>query len=403
MTGPLANIRVLDLSRILAGPLCCQLLADLGADVVKVERPGAGDDTRHWGPPFVDGDGPSAYYLSCNRNKRSLTLDLEHAAARPLLEALIRRADVLVENFLPKDLEKFGLTPQRLAEINPRLVTCSISGYGRTGTLAQVPGYDLVVQATSGLMAITGETDGAPMKVGVAMSDIITGLYAAISTLAGLRARDQGAERQHFDLALADCTLASLVNVAQSTMVTREAPRRWGNAHPQIVPYEVFATADGHLVLGIGNDRQWADFCAAVERPAWARDPRYATNPARVVHRDVLVPEVARLMSERTNAQWQAMLSAARVPHAPVLGVDRAIDDPQTAARQMVVEVDDSAGHRYRLLTTPIHWPGRDVSQTQPPPALGEHNRAVLRDWLSFDDAELAQVEGSGALGSVTH
>ncbi|HEV3005733.1 MAG TPA: CoA transferase, partial [Pirellulales bacterium] len=272
---PLAGLKVLDLSRVLAGPVCTQLLADLGADVVKVERPGAGDDTRQWGPPFLDGDGPSGYYLSCNRGKRSLALDLNHPEGREVADDLIRRADVLVENFLPDSLARLGLGPERLKQLNPKLVSCSISGYGRTGPLAAVPGYDLMMQASAGIMSITGEPEGAPMKVGVAISDVLTGLYAAASVLAGLYANlaqsaddggPQSSQAWAFDLALADCTLASLVNVVQGTLLTGERPQRWGNAHPQIVPYEVFATSDGHIVLAVGADRQWERFCLAVGR-----------------------------------------------------------------------------------------------------------------------------------------
>lgn len=302
---PLTGLRVLDLSRILAGPVCTQLLADLGADVVKVERPGLGDDTRQWGPPFLAA-GESGYFLSCNRGKRSLALDLHHAEARGVLEELVRRADVLIENFLPDSLARLGLGPERLAKLNPKLVSCSISAFGRSGPLATAPGYDLMIQAGSGLMAITGEPDGAPMKVGVAISDVITGLYAATSVLAGVYARGQGKAGMAFDLALADCTLASLVNVAQSTLLTGQPPRRYGNAHPQIVPYEVFATADGHLALAIGADRQWQRFCAAVGRDGWAADARFATNPDRVKYRDALIPLVADLMLGHRRSRGRA-------------------------------------------------------------------------------------------------
>ena len=338
--APLAGLKVLDLSRVLAGPVCTQLLADLGADVVKIERPGVGDDTRQWGPPFLGGDGPSAYYLSCNRGKRSLALDLKNPASRDVLDDLVRQADVLVENFLPDQLVQFGLLPERLAELNPHLVSCSISGFGRTGPLADVPGYDLMTQASSGLMSITGERDGPPLKVGVAMSDVITGLYAAIAALAGLHARSRGRPGRAFDLALADCTLASLVNVAQSSLVTGGRPLRWGNSHPQIVPYGSFETADGFLVIGIGNDAQWRKFCAGVGHGDWADDLRFATNPARIAHRDELLALVNPLVRERTTHHWQELLSEIGVPHGPVLPVDQALAQPQVAAR------DDSAGRR---------------------------------------------------------
>jgi crotonobetainyl-CoA:carnitine CoA-transferase CaiB-like acyl-CoA transferase len=388
---------VLDLSRVLAGPVCTQLLADLGADVVKVERPGEGDDTRQWGPPFLEG-GPSGYYLSCNRGKRSLALDLHHPAARPVLDDLLRRADALVENFLPDSLAKLGLSPDRLREVNPRLVTCSISGYGRTGAAAGLPGYDLVMQASSGIMSITGEPAGAPMKVGVAITDVITGLYAAASLLAGLYGRQQGGPCLNFDLALADCTLASLVNVAQATLLTGERPRRWGNAHPQIVPYEAFATADGHLVLAVGADRQWQRFCQAVGKNEWATDERFRTNPARVQHRDALIALLRPLFAEQTDAAWQALLTKAEVPHSRVLPLDEVLRSPQAAARQMVLPVRDAAGREYKLLGGAVHWQDEPPRQAVAPPELGQHTDEILRDWLSYGQERIDELRRARAV-----
>ena len=316
----LSGIRVLDLSRVLAGPFCCQLLADLGADIVKVERPGTGDDTRQWGPPFLGEGGPSAYYLSCNRGKRSLALDLRGRNRGRCSTIWFRAADVLVENFRPASLAKLGLDPQRVAALNPRLVRASISGFGRTGPLADVPGYDLTIQALAGLMSITGEPDGMPMKVGVAITDVVSGLYAAVSVLAGLVARERADGTRSvpatlaFDLALADCSLAALVNVVEGVLVTGERPRRYGNAHPQIVPYEAFRTGDGYLVLAIGNDGQWQRFCAAAGCTDWARDVRFATNPARVANRGQLIPPLQGLLAARTTADWLALCDVAEVP-----------------------------------------------------------------------------------------
>lgn len=395
---PLMGIRVLDLSRILAGPVCCQLLADLGAEVVKVERPGRGDDTREWGPPFLPDDGPSAYFLSANRGKRSMALDLHKPGAIPVLEDLIRRADILVENFLPDAAAKFGLTPARLAELNPLLVSCSISGYGRTGPLAGTPGYDLVIQATSGMMAITGEPEGAPMKLGVAIADILTGLYAATSALAGLFARVAGRGGASFDLALADCALASLVNVAQSALVTGRRPARYGNAHPQIVPYEVFPTADGYLVLAVGNDAQWRQFCASAVESELGANPLYATNPQRVERRRELVPLLNAIFLRRTTAEWRVLLAPTGVPHASVVPLDEALHDPQTLAREMVSEVTDSEGRSYRVLGSPIHWDGEPRRVTLAPPALGEHTDAVLRSWAGYDDARIQQLRTEGVV-----
>jgi crotonobetainyl-CoA:carnitine CoA-transferase CaiB-like acyl-CoA transferase len=403
---PLAGIKVLDLSRILAGPFCTQVLADLGADVVKVERPGTGDDTREWGPPFVNDPvdptrrGPSAYFLSCNRGKRSLVLDLSKPDARGVLEDLIRAADVLVENFLPDAAAKLGLAPDRLQQLNPRLVSCSISGFGRTGPSAAVPGYDLAVQACAGLMSITGEPEGMPMKVGVAITDVLTGLYTAISALAGLWAREQGRSATGFDLALADCTLAALVNVAQSTLVTGKRPRRWGNAHPQIVPYEAFATSDGHLVLAVGADRQWERFCRAVGRDDWLADPRFRTNPERVAHRDELTALLRPLFAARTTDEWLALLGAAEVPHARIASIDEVLVAPQTAAREMVQEVRDASGRTWRLLGNPIHWSDRPSAAGSPPPELGGHTDEVLGEWLNYDPVRCARLRSDGVTAS---
>lgn len=401
---PLAGVKVLDLSRILAGPFCTQLLADLGADVVKVERPGTGDDTREWGPPFVGDDEPgsprgaSAYFLSCNRGKRSLALDLSKPESRAVLDDLIRSADALLENFLPDTVTKLGLAPERLKQLNPKLVSCSISGFGRTGPMADVPGYDFAIQASSGLMSITGEPDGAPMKVGVAMSDILTGLYAATSLLAGLFAREQGRTASGFDVALADCTLASLVNVAQSSLLTGRTPKRWGNAHAQIVPYEAFATADGYVVLAVGADRQWERFCRAVGHDAWSADPRFRTNPDRVRHRDELTGLLQPLFAARPTAAWLQLLEAAEVPCSRIATVDEAAASPQSQARSMVQNVPDAAGRRLRLLGNPIHWSERPEPKSSLPPELGEHTDAVLGDWLHYTDEQIARLRRQGVI-----
>jgi crotonobetainyl-CoA:carnitine CoA-transferase CaiB-like acyl-CoA transferase len=391
---PLAGVRILDLSRVLAGPFCTQLLADLGADVVKVERPPLGDDTRQWGPPFLPDDGPSAYYVSCNRGKRSLALDLGRPEARGVLDDLIRASDVLIENFLPQSLEKLGLTADRLEKLNPRLVRVSISGYGRTGPSAAIPGYDLVVQATAGIMSITGEPDGTPMKIGVAITDILTGLYAAVSVLAGLfgasrPASAAGSVGAAFDLALADCTLASLVNVVQGALVTGERPKRYGNAHPQIVPYEAFATADGYLVLAIGNDGQWQRFCQAIHRAELSADPRFATNPARVEHRLELIPLLNKVFAGRTTADWLDLLGRIDVPHGPVLALDEILATPQVAARQIVQKLTAADGRAYEVVASPIHADGAPFCSPLAPPQIGEHTDAVLAEWLGYDSAQI--------------
>jgi crotonobetainyl-CoA:carnitine CoA-transferase CaiB-like acyl-CoA transferase len=388
---PLAGIRVLDLSRILAGPVCTQLLADLGADVVKIERPGSGDDTRHWGPPFAP-DGTSGYFLSCNRGKRSVALELQCEPGQRVLAELVRRADVLVENFLPDSLARLGLQPERLLALNPRLVIASISGFGRTGPWAGLPGYDLMIQAACGLMAITGEPDGRPMKTGVAITDVITGLYAAAAVLAGLVARGKASAQGGwaFDLALADCTLASLVNVAQDVLLTNRPPRRYGNAHPHIVPYESFATADGHIVLAIGSDRQWQRFCQAVGKQQWAEDARFATNPQRVQNRAVLIPLLQALLAGRTTAEWRDLLAQAEIPHSPVLNVDAALATPQAQARGMVWPADGP--DEVPLLGSALHWHGQPSSRGRRPPLLGQHTAEVLKEWLEYSDEQVADL-----------
>lgn len=389
---PLTGIRVLDLSRILAGPVCTQLLADLGADVVKVERPGSGDDTRHWGPPFAP-DGTSGYFLSCNRGKRSLALDLQSQPGRRVLAELVRRADVLVENFLPDSLERLGLARENLHALNPRLVIASISGFGRTGPWSGLPGYDLMIQAACGLMSITGEPKGQPMKTGVAITDVITGLYAAAAVLAGLIARSKGTVADGgwaFDLALADCTLASLVNVAQDVLLTGRPPQRYGNAHPHIVPYESFATADGHIVLAIGADRQWQRFCRAVDKVEWAQDARFATNPQRVQNRQVLVPMLQRVMAGRTTAQWEELLAREEIPHSPVRTVDRALATPQAQARRMVWPADEPG--QVPLLGSAVHWHDQPAVRGRRPPSLGEHTAEVLKEWLGYSDEQVAEL-----------
>jgi crotonobetainyl-CoA:carnitine CoA-transferase CaiB-like acyl-CoA transferase len=403
---PLEGVRVLDLSRVLAGPFCAQLLADLGADVVKVERPPLGDDTRQWGPPFLPDDGPSAYYVSCNRGKRSLAVDLASREGPGVLDDLIRATDVLSENFLPESLEKLGLSGERLAALNPRLVRASISGYGRTGPLSNMPGYDLVVQATAGIMSITGEPGGTPMKIGVAITDVLTGLYAAVSVLAGLLG-SRGDERlaatrqgsaAAFDLALADCTLAAMVNVVEGALVTGEPPVRYGNAHPQIVPYEAFATADGYLVLAIGNDGQWRRFCEAAGHADWAIDSRFATNPARVEHRDTLTPLMNQLLAERTTGKWQALLTQAAIPHAPVIALDEILATPQVAARRMVQNLTAADGRTYRVIASPIHVEGEPFCSPRPPPEIGEHTTEVLHEWLGYESERIDKLHKSGVV-----
>lgn len=388
--GPLTGIRVLDASRVLAGPFCGQLLGDLGAEVIKVERPGQGDETRAWGPPYA-GD-LSAYYLSCNRNKRAVAIDLSRPPGVELFHELVRRSDVVLENFRPASAERLGLSPEKLLDVNPRLVICSISGFGRTGPLRDLPGYDFAVQALSGLMSVTGPVEGPPCKVGVALTDIITGLYSAVAVLACLRARGQSGHGYHIDMALLDCAAAAQVNLAQAYLTSGQVPPRQGNAHLQIVPYQLFQTADGWLVLAVGNDGQWQHFCAAAGRDDLATDERYASNASRVRHRDTLAPILDQLMRARTTAEWQKRLQEAGVPHAPVRNYADVFASPQAAARGLRVTVRDHRGQAVDLLGSPFHIAGTSFAEPLPPPQLGQDTAAILQGILGLDDERLRQL-----------
>jgi crotonobetainyl-CoA:carnitine CoA-transferase CaiB-like acyl-CoA transferase len=396
---PLAGVRVLDAARVLAGPFCGQLLADLGAEVIKLERPGSGDDTRGWGPPYLEGlPDLSAYFLSCNRGKRSLTLDIAKPEGSALFHALLAKCDVLIENFRTDSAEKLGLTPESLLARHPRLVACSISGFGRTGPMKDAPGYDFAIQALSGLMSITGPAEGPPCKVGVAVADVLTGLYASNSILAALHARTRTGHGYAIDLALADCALAAQVNVAQAYLTSGNVPQRQGNAHLQIVPYQLFATADGWLVLNVGNDGQWRGFCAAAGAPELGADPRFATNRQRVEHRAEVVPKVEALMKQFTTAEWERRLSDANVPHAVVRSYADAFRDPQTLARGMKVTVRDPAGKEVDLVGNPVRILGAPAAEPTLPPRLGEQTAAVLADVLGLDAAAVQALREKGVV-----
>ena len=395
--GPLADVRVLDASRVLAGPLCGQILGDLGADVIKVERPGSGDDTRAWGPPFAG--SLSAYYLSCNRNKRGITLDLAKPEGLGLFHELARRSDILLENFRAASADKLGVSPAKLLAVNPRLIVCSISGFGRTGPLADLPGYDFAIQALSGLMSITGPVEGPPFKVGVAVTDVLTGLDAAVAVLACLHARQQSGHGYVIDLALLDCAVAAQVNLAQAYLTSGVLPPRQGNAHLQIVPYQAFATADDWLVLAVGNDGQWQRFCSVAERPDLAADERFATNTQRVQERATLVPMLEEVLRRWTTATWQEKLTAAEVPHAPVWDYARLFAQPQAEARGLRVTVRDPEGRPVDLVGTPFHIGGATLPLPSTPPQLGQDTDRVLGELLGLDAAQLEQLRAQGVIG----
>lgn len=376
---PLHGLKVVEAARVLAGPLCGQVLADLGAEVIKVERPGSGDETRQWGPPFFDAQR-SAYFLSCNRSKKSVTLDLTDTSDRQSFEQLLAGSDVLIENFRTDSLEKLELDAVSVLRRHPQLILCSISGFGRTGPARDAPGYDFAIQALSGLMSITGPPEGPPYKVGVAIADVLTALYATTAILACVQARRRSGHGYAIDLALHDCALAAQVNVAQAYLTSGVVPPRIGNAHLQIVPYQLFATADGYLVVAVGNDAQWQAFCHAAGAEELARDPRFQTNPQRVTHRAELVPQIETLMRQYPTAEWIRRLQAARVPHAVVRNYTDIFADPQTHARGMAITITDPSGQPMTLLGHPFHILGAAAAPILPPPRLGEHQSDVLHN-----------------------
>jgi len=397
MSGALSGIKVLDLTRVLAGPWTGQLLADLGAEVIKVERPGSGDDTRQWAPPSLP-DGTAAYYLAANRGKQSLTVDITQPAGQAIVRQLAAESDVLLENYKVGGLKKYGLDYDSLRAINPSLVYCSITGFGQTGPYAELPGYDYIVQGMSGLMSITGPADGEPHKVGVAVTDLFTGLYAANAVQAALLSRYRTGEGQHIDMALFDCSLAMLANVNMNWLVGGEVPPRLGNAHPNIVPYQVFRTAgDSHFILACGNDKQFRAICEQIGLPALAADERFATNPQRVRHRDLLVPQLAEAFLARGRDEWLKLLDAAGVPCGPINTVDEAFADPQIRFREMELHLKDAQGQDVPQVACPIKMSGTPPCYDAPPPKLGQHTDSVLSA-LGYDAAAIAQLKANGTV-----
>jgi len=401
-SAALSHLRVLDLSRVLAGPWASQVLADLGAEVIKVERPGSGDETRGWGPPWLEGPEPrtAAYFASTNRGKRSVTVDLSTPEGQGIVRQLAGRADVVLENYKVGALARYGLAWRDLAAVNPRLVYCSISGFGQDGPYRDRPGYDFLLQAMGGLMSVTGAPDGAPgggpVKVGVALTDLLTGMYAATAILAALAHRDRTGEGQHVDLSLLDVQVATLANQAEGYLVTGVPPPRLGNAHPSIVPYQAFATSDGHLVLAVGNDAQFARFCEVAGVVALARDPRFATNAARVTARAELIPLLAPVLARRTTADWVAALEAADVPCGPINDLAQVFADPQVRHRGLRVEIPRAGGPPVPVVASPIRLSRTPVSHEVPPPALGDHTREVLVGLLGMADDEVDALRARG-------
>ena len=406
MAGALSHIRVLDLSRILAGPWAGQILADLGADVIKVERPGPGDDTRGWGPPWIKDDqgqdtSVASYYLCANRNKRSITVDITQPEGQDIVRRLAAQSDVVLENFKLGGLKQYGLDYDSLKAVNPRLVYCSITGFGQDGPYAPRAGYDFLIQGLGGLMSITGRPDGepgaGPMKVGVALTDILTGLYATNAVLAALAWREQSGEGQYIDMALLDVQVACLANQAMNYLATGSNPRRMGNAHPSIVPYQDFTTADGHMILAIGNDGQFARFCEVAGRPELAADARFATNRARVENRAELIPLLNEITATRTTAEWIAQLEARAVPCGPINGLAEVFADPQVQARGLAVKMPHPEAGEVPLVASPIRLSKTPVEYRRAPPLVGEHTDEILAD-LGVDAAGIAGLRERGVV-----
>ena len=395
-SGPLAGVTVLDLTRVLAGPTCTQLLGDLGADVIKIERPGAGDDTRKFAPPFLrDGGGAdtseSAYYMGANRNKRSVTLDIAKPEGAEIARRLARDADCLVENFKAGNLAKYGLSHDDLKADNPGLVYCSVTGFGQTGPYAPRPGYDFLLQGMAGLMSITGEPGGEPQKVGVPVADVMAGMYAGVAICAALRHSTLTGEGQYIDIGMMDTTVAMLANAGMNYLHDGSLGRL-GNAHPNIVPYQPFEAADGYIIVAIGNDDQFRRFCDLAECPGLAVDPDYATNDSRVRNRDALIPALKKIFRKRTSAEWLAALEAEKIGCGPINNLQQVFDDPHVAEREMVVHMEHSlAGPGgAALIASPMRLSRTPVDYRCAPPLLGEHTEEVLREKLGMDDDELA-------------
>ncbi|WP_296942968.1 CaiB/BaiF CoA-transferase family protein [uncultured Massilia sp.] len=406
MAGPLSHIKVLDLSRILAGPWSGQVLADLGADVVKVERPGVGDDTRSWGPPFLkDADGnetrESGYYLSANRGKRSVTVDLNTAEGQEIVRALAARSDILLENYKVGTLARFGLDYASLKEINPGLIYCSVTGFGQDGPKADHAAYDFMIQAMGGLMSVTGERDdlpgGGPQKVGVPIVDLMTGMYTSVAVLAALARRAETGQGDYIDIGMLDVMVGSVANQGMNYLVSGKTPRRAGNKHPNIQPQDVFACADGHVVLVVGNDGQFARFCDVAGRPEWVADARFASNGARVRNRDALLPLMTALFRERPMQEWAALLDEAGVPCSPINTIPQVFEDAQVRHRGMLMSLPHPSAGAVPQIRSPMRFAEAQLAFDRAPPLLGQHTAEVLAQ-LGFDEARIARLARDGII-----
>ena len=399
MTGPLAGLKVLDLSRVLAGPWAGQILADLGAEVIKIERPILGDDTRGWGPPFLKGKTgkptDAAYFISANRNKKSVALDLADGRGQEAARRLAMCSDVVIENFKRGDLARYGLDYAGLSSLQPRLVYCSITGFGQSGPHADRPGYDFIIQGMAGFMSLTGEPGGQPLRAGLAVADLTTGMYSVIAILAALRHRDATGAGQHIDIALFDTQFGWLANQAQNYLVSGSSPILTGNTHPNLVPYQVFRTATRPIIIAVGNDRQFARLAAILGHPEWAEDTRYALNRGRVSNRETLVCEIEKILQARPAAEWLPAIEAADIPVGPVNTLAEAFADPQVEARQLLVELEHAAAGPITTLAQPMKFSKSPPEYTSAPPVLGQHTREVLRS-VGYSDDEIATLETAG-------
>jgi len=404
----LSHLKILDLSRVLAGPWCTQNLADLGADVIKVERPESGDDTRHWGPPFLKDEqgqetSEAAYYLAINRNKRSITLDIAHPEGQAIIRELVKTCDVVIENYKVGQLKKYGLDYDSLKAIKPDLIYCSITGFGQTGPYAHRAGYDFIVQGMGGFMSVTGEREdlpgGGPQKAGVAIADIFTGMYATSAILAALIHRDQTGEGQAIDLALLDVQVATMANVASNYLISGVPPKSWGNASPNIVPYQTFRASDGWIIVATGNDSQFRHFVEAGGQAMLADDPRFASNPDRVTHRELLVPLLQSMVAQKTKQEWISLLEAAGVPCGPINNFQEVFENEQVQARGLKMNLAHPLAGQVPLVRSPMRLSKTPVVEKSAPPLLGEHTREILQKDLGMDDAKIAHLEALGIIG----
>ncbi|MCA3272677.1 MAG: CoA transferase [Roseomonas sp.] len=396
--GPLTGLRVLDLTRVLAGPTCTQMLGDLGAEVIKIERPEAGDDTRGFAPPFVPNTKESAYFVGVNRNKKSVTLDIAKPEGQAIIHKLLEHCDILVENFKVGALAKYGLGYEQLAKTHPRLIYCSITGFGQTGPYAPRPGYDALIQAMGGVMSLTGEPNGSPQKVGVPVADLFAGLYGCIGILAAVNHRNSTGQGQQIDIGMLDTHVAWLANQGMNYLATGENPPRLGNQHPNIAPYQEFPTKDGYLILAVGNDPTFERFCKAFGQEALLADPRFATNPIRVQNRQLVTDTLTPVMKSKTTAEWIDALEALKIGCGPINTLEQVFADPHVQAREMIVEMAHGSGETVKVIANPVKLSATPPSYRSAPPVLGEHTNAVLSDVLKMSAAEIAALKDKGIL-----